>query len=257
MIAAVSAESLAVDRGGRRLFEELSVTLHAGQAIALTGPNGAGKTSLLRALAGLLRPAAGCVRFNGSTGPLETPDVRAAALHWLGSADGLNSARTAIAELRFWSSWAAPPPTTPLSRELALAGEDSREAAGGGPAGDTSAPPSPSPPLSLRDISPASRERDAHGRIAQALDALGLAPQARTEVRRLSTGQRRRLALARLLASPRPLWLLDEPLAPLDAAWRARVGDLMQGHLAAGGLLIAAVHDPLPIPARELRLESV
>ena len=55
-------------------------------------------------------------------------------------------------------------------------------------------------------------------------------------VRRLSAGQRRRLALARLIASPRPLWLLDEPLAPLDAARRERFGALMADHLAGGGL---------------------
>jgi heme exporter protein A len=102
------------------------------------------------------------------------------------------------------------------------------------------------------DTSPAGRDSGPDA----ALAAVGLAEHARTEVRRLSTGQRRRLALARLLAPPRPLWLLDEPLAPLDAAWRGRVGQLMQAHLDRGGLLIAAVHDPLPVPARELRLEA-
>jgi heme exporter protein A len=73
-----------------------------------------------------------------------------------------------------------------------------------------------------------------------AVDALDL------EVRRLSAGQRRRLALARLLAAPRPLWLLDEPLSPLDASWRVRFGVMMQTHLAGGGMILAAVHDPLP-----------
>jgi len=74
------------------------------------------------------------------------------------------------------------------------------------------------------------------------------------EVRRLSAGQRRRLALSRLLASPRPLWLLDEPLSPLDAGWRARFGEIMADHLKSGGLIVAAVHDPLPIPARALEI---
>ena len=70
------------------------------------------------------------------------------------------------------------------------------------------------------------------------------------EVRVLSAGQRRRLALARLIGSPRPLWLLDEPLAPLDATHRERMGQIMAEHLAAGGLILAAVHDPLPIEVR-------
>ena len=79
---------------------------------------------------------------------------------------------------------------------------------------------------------------------------LGLEGLMDLEVRRLSAGQRRRLALARLLAAPRSVWLLDEPLSPLDARWRAEVGRLMQAHLDGGGILLAAVHDPLPIPAR-------
>lgn len=87
-----------------------------------------------------------------------------------------------------------------------------------------------------------------------AAETLELAPLLELEVRRLSAGQRRRLALARLLAAPRPLWLLDEPLSPLDARWRARFGEIMAGHLAGGGLILAAVHDPLPVPAAALEL---
>lgn len=90
-----------------------------------------------------------------------------------------------------------------------------------------------------------------------AVEALGLAPLMDLEVRRLSAGQRRRLALARLVAAPRPLWLLDEPLSPLDAGWRARFGTMMSEHLAGGGLILAAVHDPLPIEARTLEIAPV
>jgi heme exporter protein A len=87
-----------------------------------------------------------------------------------------------------------------------------------------------------------------------AAETLGLTRLLGLEVRKLSAGQRRRLALARLIASPRPLWLLDEPMAPLDAANRALFAQLIGKHLAGGGLVIAAVHDPLPIPARTLEL---
>ena len=89
--------------------------------------------------------------------------------------------------------------------------------------------------------------RDAAG-------ALDLTRLLDLEVRRLSAGQRRRLSLARLLASPRSLWLLDEPLSPLDAGWRVRFGEMMSQHLAGGGMIVAAVHDPLPIPARPLEI---
>ncbi|HEX8570342.1 MAG TPA: heme ABC exporter ATP-binding protein CcmA [Caulobacteraceae bacterium] len=197
MISALEAQDLTVARGGRVLFERLSFRVEAGEALALTGPNGAGKTSLLRALAGLLRPAAGTVRYRGAE-----PDRTSQSLHWLGWQDGLKGQRTAADELRFWARWA---------------GESSP-------------------------------------RVAEVLDRFGLAACADLETRRLSAGQRRRLALARLSAPPRPVWLLDEPLAPLDAVWRDRMGELMREHLAGGGLIIAAVHDPLPLSARTLDL---
>jgi heme exporter protein A len=56
--------------------------------------------------------------------------------------------------------------------------------------------------------------------------------------------------------SPRPLWLLDEPLSPLDAGWRQAFGVIMAEHLAGGGLILAAVHDPLPIPARAAEIHG-
>lgn len=89
-----------------------------------------------------------------------------------------------------------------------------------------------------------------------AAEVLELAPLLDLEVRRLSAGQRRRLALSRLVAAPRPLWLLDEPMSPLDAGWRARFGQLMAAHLAGGGLIVAAVHDPLPVAARAVEITA-
>ena len=86
--------------------------------------------------------------------------------------------------------------------------------------------------------------------------SLDLARLKPLEVRKLSAGQRRRVALARLVASPRALWLLDEPLTPLDAGWRGRLGELMIEHLKVGGMILAAVHDPLPIPARTVEITA-
>jgi heme exporter protein A len=71
----------------------------------------------------------------------------------------------------------------------------------------------------------------------------------------LSTGQKRRAAIARLLLSRRPVWLLDEPTAGLDAASSEMFAGLMKQHLAAGGIIIAATHQALGLEgARELRL---
>ncbi len=77
-----------------------------------------------------------------------------------------------------------------------------------------------------------------------AFDLLGLSAR---EVRTLSAGQRRRTALARIVLSQAPLWLLDEPLNALDAPAQAAFRTALQAHLAAGGLAIAATHAELGI----------
>jgi heme exporter protein A len=88
-----------------------------------------------------------------------------------------------------------------------------------------------------------------------ALAAVGLERLGRLPVLYLSAGQRRRLCLARLIAVPRPIWLLDEPTASLDAAAQAMLAGLMRGHLADGGLIIAATHAPMGVEgAQELKL---
>jgi heme exporter protein A len=88
-----------------------------------------------------------------------------------------------------------------------------------------------------------------------ALAAVDLSHLAAVPARFLSAGQRRRLALARLALTGAPLWLLDEPTVGLDTATIDRFGIMLSAHRAAGGIVVAATHVPLPISgAAELRL---
>lgn len=193
------AEDLALDRGGRRLFEGVGFAVAAGEALVVTGPNGAGKSSLLRVVAGLLSPSEGTVRLEGGEADLPLP----AQVHYLGHLDAVKPSLSVAEALGFWAVYL-----------------------GGG--------------------------RD---RIDDALDAVGLLALADLPSAYLSAGQRRRLALARLVAAPRPVWLLDEPTAALDAAAERRLGELIGDHLAGGGMVMAATHMDLPIEApRRLRL---
>jgi heme exporter protein A len=182
-------------RGGREVFAGLSFTLGSGEMLAVTGPNGSGKSSLLRLLAGLLRPEAGGIRFHGC-GEDE------AVAHYLGHADALKPALTLGETLRF---------------SAALYGGETAQA---------------------------SADRAA--------EMVGLGHALDLPVGVLSAGQRRRAGLARLILSPRPLWLLDEPGAALDSDGEALLGKLLSDHLARGGLVIAATHHALPLPAQHI-----
>lgn len=87
-----------------------------------------------------------------------------------------------------------------------------------------------------------------------ALDRLGIGHLAHLPAGYLSAGQRRRLALSRLLTVARPIWLLDEPTAALDAASQKVLAGIMADHVAAGGAILAATHGPLGLPTRELAI---
>ena len=94
--------------------------------------------------------------------------------------------------------------------------------------------------------------------IGPALAAVGLEELADLPAAYLSAGQRRRLSIARLLAVKRPIWLLDEPTSTLDAVSQDRLAGLMRAHLTEGGMILAATHSALGLPAsRELRLDDV
>ncbi len=180
MDARLSANDLACRRGDRVLFAGLSFSLGASEALQVTGPNGCGKTSLLRIVAGLLRPMEGKVEQAGAIGMVDE--------------------RHAL------------DPELPLGRALGFwAGLDG----------------------SHMDMAATQLE------LGELLDV---------PVRYLSTGQKKRAALARLIAQDANIWLLDEPLNGLDTAGAALVERLVASHCEKGGMALVASHQAIALP---------
>jgi heme exporter protein A len=84
--------------------------------------------------------------------------------------------------------------------------------------------------------------------VVAALDRMAIANLAQVPVRMFSTGQRKRAALARVIAGRAAIWLLDEPGNGLDTASLDRLADAMAAHREAGGIVIVATHQPLALP---------
>lgn len=189
----LSVRDLIVDRGGRRVLEGLELQVAAGEGLAVTGQNGTGKSTLLRVLAGLLKPTAGELAFEGAD-----PERPIGALsHYVGHLDAVKTQETVYETLAFWATW--------------LGG---------------------------------SADIDV---IEAALVPLELDHLIELPTAFLSAGQKRRLALSRLNVAPRPVWLLDEPTSALDVASEGRFAAMMEAHLDAGGLIVAATHAPLGV----------
>ena len=87
----------------------------------------------------------------------------------------------------------------------------------------------------------------------QALQQFGLYGYEDTPVRKLSSGQKRRVALARLLLTHAHLWILDEPYTSVDDAGRKFIADVLKSHMDAGGMLILVSHEPVSLHGVAIR----
>jgi heme exporter protein A len=96
------------------------------------------------------------------------------------------------------------------------------------------------------------RRRVHDGEIHAALERTGVAECSGSLLRRLSAGQRRRVALARIVLSETALWVLDEPAANLDPRGQTLVTELLAAHLTRGGMAVVATHQPLGLSAPQL-----
>ena len=103
MTIALNVEKIALIRAHRVLFRELSFTVAAGGLMCIEGPNGAGKTSLLRLIAGFLKPAAGNVRLLMDTGDVDDAEERGGYVGWLGHHDAVKPQMSVVEQLSFFA----------------------------------------------------------------------------------------------------------------------------------------------------------
>ncbi len=195
--AGFEAREVACIRGERPVFRGVSFALVPGGALILRGPNGSGKSSLLRILAGFLRPAGGMVAWNGEN-MTDTPEAHRARCHYVGHLEAVKPSLTVAEHLAFWAA----------VKGFGGAAENILAA------------------LDLEDLA------DVPGRF-------------------LSAGQKRRLSLTRLLATPAELWLLDEPSVSLDDKSAARLEKVLADHRAGGGMAIIATHAEIALANAE------
>jgi len=192
-------------RGTRRLFKDLTFSAESGELVEVRGPNGSGKTSLLRILCGLAMPAAGEVRWNG-TSIRSLGEEYSGSVAYLAHQNAVKDELTAIENLRISS---------------AVCGN-------------------------------ALNKKEAQ----ETLKRVGLREQQNLPARVLSAGQRRRLAMTRLLTSAARLWILDEVLTSLDDTAMNLSREFISDHLRKDGIAIVATHQDLNLTApRSKRLQ--
>ncbi|MGN6522375.1 MAG: ABC transporter ATP-binding protein [Actinomycetes bacterium] len=204
----VVAESVVVERGGRRILDDVSVTARPGEVLAVTGPSGAGKTTLLSALAGTLAVDAGVVRHGDAV-------------------IGVRSSR--LRRSRSSNDDAA---LLPARIGLVLQGY--------GLLPILSAAENVELPLQLLGAPRA----DVGPRAVRALARAGLPDLADRLAEELSGGQQQRVAVARGLVVDPEVLLADEPTSELDAVTRDLVVATLREEADAGATVVVATHDP-------------
>ncbi|MBT3204266.1 MAG: cytochrome c biogenesis heme-transporting ATPase CcmA [Gammaproteobacteria bacterium] len=195
MSALLQTSDLTCVKDDRVLFEDLNISLSAGQMLLVEGKNGSGKTSLLRILTGLNLPESGYVLWKGEPIDKVGPDYYE-QVNYIGHHDGIKRDLTCLENLRLVQAMGKPLP------------------------------------IDLDD----------------ALDKVNLYRFGDNFVATLSAGQKRRLAMARLVVTEAKLWIMDEPFTSLDKASMAMFQQMFEQHLANGGVIVMTSHHDIEMP---------
>lgn len=199
---ALQIRALSCVRGDRTLFRDLDFELEAGELLHLKGENGSGKTTLLRALAGLLLPESGEIRWRGEN-IRRLREEYTRHLLYLGHLNGIKGDLTAVENLRI---------------AAVLDGFRLTEA-----------------------------------RAWEVLGEIGLRGHEDLPSKHLSQGQKRRVALARLLVNQASLWVLDEPFTALDVAAVQLLQEVIRQHIDNGGLVVVTTHQAVAMIGEQTR----
>ena len=189
MSVLLQTSDLTCVKDDRVLFENLNLSLSAGQMLLVEGKNGSGKTSLLRILTGLNLPESGDVLWLGKPISEVGPDYYE-QVNYIGHHDGIKRDLTCLENLRLVQAMGKPLPV----------------------------------------------------KLDDALDKVNLYRFGDNFVATLSAGQKRRLAMARLVVTEAKLWIMDEPFTSLDKASMAMFQQMFEQHLDNGGVIVMTSH---------------
>ncbi len=199
---ALKIDGLSCMRGDRVLFHDLDFSLEDGELLHLKGHNGSGKTTLLRALAGLLLPVSGEIRWQG-TSIRSLREEYTRHLLYLGHLNGIKGDLTAVENLRIGS----------ILDGFAL----------------------------------------DETRAWEVLGEIGLRGHEDLPSKHLSQGQKRRVALARLLVNQASVWILDEPFTALDVGAVELLQTVIHRHVENGGMAILTTHQEVAMIGEHTR----
>jgi branched-chain amino acid transport system ATP-binding protein len=214
----LAIENVSVDFGGIHALKDVTFALDSGSIVGLIGPNGAGKSTLLNCISGITRPTRGRIQLDGTT--LSAMSAAAVARHGIGR---VFQHPELVADLSVHDNLLI---ACHRSLDYGLVSE------------------------LLRLPTVGQQERAAADKVASVLSRLGIADSAETPVRSLPYGHRKLVDLGRALLMDISILLLDEPIAGLNDAEIARLGEILLGLRREFGLGILVVEHNMPFVSR-------